>query len=53
MKVKIESKCGNFTVYEFDTEEELREFKEEHRDLFRFVGSCEGKQENGKWRLVF
>lgn len=51
--VKLEPQCGNFTVLEFDSEEELRQYKKERSDLFHFVGSAESKQPNGKWRLVF
>ncbi len=42
--IRIEPKCGNFTVLEFDTEDELRQYKTERKDMFQFVGSAEGKQ---------
>lgn len=50
---KVEAQFGNFTVLEFDTKKELEQYKEEHGDIFLYVGSCEREQPDGKWRLVF
>jgi len=51
--VEILDKDCNFTILEFDTMAELREYKNEHKDLFHFVGSSEALQPNGKYRLVY
>ena len=50
---RVKSKCGNFTVLEFDTKQELKEYKSERKDLFRFVSYSEAETSEGKFRLVF
>lgn len=50
---KIKSVCGNFSVYECDTKEELNNFIEENKSLFHFVGSSTKKTNEGKYRIVF
>lgn len=56
MKQQIECSTGfNFTKYEFDTKEELREFIDDNKMLFRFVGYCASltANKNGKFTITF
>lgn len=52
-KLKEYETMPNFTKKYFDTREELDQFLEENKELFRFVTYSCGQQSDGRWLIVY